>query len=206
MLVPDPIPVESLRAAGKTFKKRTAAPDGCTPRQLTGLSDQGLAALAKLLRACEQALDFPESQAALFTALLETETGGCRPIGLYKSIYRLWAKIRQEEVRAWMSKRIGPNFFTTTPRTRAADAIYRDQFRALAQKYGATIETNWDLRKCFESVDRQTLWKKAGEAGYPMGVLAMSLRAYQWGRRLITPEGIGICDERRSSGLSVRDV
>ena len=92
---------EEIRAAAKTFKQKTAAPDGCTPRQLGRLPEEGLQCLASLMQAYEQILDFPESQACLETALLETESGGFRPIRLYRSMYRLWSKHRQEEVRTW---------------------------------------------------------------------------------------------------------
>ncbi len=37
-----------------------------------------------------------------------------------------------------------------------------------------TCEVLWDLKKAFENVDRNLLWKKAEEAGYPLDIVRLS--------------------------------
>ena len=46
------------------------------------------------------------------------------------------------------------------------------------------LEANWDITKCFENIDRDTLARIGKELGYPTSVLRLSLASYSWRRRL----------------------
>jgi hypothetical protein len=46
------------------------------------------------------------------------------------------------------------------------------------------LEVNWDVKKCFENINRVKLWNLAAAHGFPPSILRFSLRSYQWPRLL----------------------
>jgi hypothetical protein len=48
----------------------------------------------------------------------------------------------------------------------------------------AAADLLWDIRKAFENVDREILWEKGKNNGYPLDVLRLSLASYDWERML----------------------
>jgi hypothetical protein len=73
-----------LRKAGKSFKTRTTATDGWHPRHL-----------AEILNAVELLGDFPMQLRDVLIHLMDKPTGGTRPIGWYRAMFRLWARARR---------------------------------------------------------------------------------------------------------------
>ena len=64
------------------------------------------------------------------------------------------------------------------------DSVWRAAVRAVKQRDQrcATATTPWDLKKCFERVDRDLLWRAAAEVQFPLALLRESLATYGWPR------------------------
>ena len=100
--------------------------------------------------------------------------GGFRPIGLFRALYRVWAAARSARAKEWMQKLAGHcPVFTTLPKRRAVDALWRAQVRNKAgqARYEHALEANWDIAKRSENVSRPLLWREAKRLGYPLAVL-----------------------------------
>jgi hypothetical protein len=88
-----PITVSELRAAARCFKRTTGlGPDNFHPRWIAMLSDEVLLGLAALLAACEAEGRWPRVMGELHAVFIPKDDGGVRPILLYATTYRVWAK------------------------------------------------------------------------------------------------------------------
>ena len=96
--VREPVSVDSIRAASRCFKSRTAAPDGWHPRSYQFLSDDALRALSSVFSVWERTGGPTGQIGQLAIKMIPKPSGGRRPIGLYHSAYRVYAKARQSEV------------------------------------------------------------------------------------------------------------
>ena len=176
--------VAIVRQAAASFKKSTAAGDGWTPRQKSFLSDGALGALTGLFAMFEQAGNFDSGARDMRTALLSKPSGGFRPIGVFRSMFRVWSRARQSLVRAWALQRV-PAVFNVLPGRATVDTIWRSQVRRTGGLTQYAAELNWDVKKCFESVRRRDLVHAALRHGYPAGVLRLSVQSYGWARRMV---------------------
>ena len=70
----------------------------------------------------------------MWTALLPKPQGGHRPIGLFRAIYRLWARARRPLVDAWAQAYAKDGVFSMAPSRQATDAVWRAQVRAAATR------------------------------------------------------------------------
>jgi len=188
--MPDILTAQQLRTAAKRFRPNTSAPDGMSPRQFEHLSEQALTALAMLLQAFEYGGDFAPTLRSMWTALLPKPHGGHRPIGLFRAIYRLWARARRPLVDQWAHKHAKDGIFSMAPGRQATDAVWRAQVKAAATRGTHTLELNWDIQKCFEHVQRPKLIEVAMQLGFPAHILRLSLASYAWPRRLRGYQGL----------------
>ena len=101
-----PIEAAGLRKASASFPAFTAVVDGWHPRHFSLLSDACLMALAGILEMIEGLGEFPRVTQDMLVALLPKDDGGLRPIGLYRALFRLWARMRRSE---WKSRRRDPS-------------------------------------------------------------------------------------------------
>ena len=117
----------------------------------------------------------------MLTTLLAKTTGGFRPIGLYWAMFRIWSRARRSVVTEWLHRTMGNSpVYTTMPRRRAADAVWRAQVCARSAPHKSVIEANWDSKKCFENVDRALLARVGARHGYPPAILRLSLASNSW--------------------------
>jgi hypothetical protein len=184
---PARLSVKSIRDAARSFKKRTTAVEGWHPRHFGWLSDELLDVLSMMWHVCEVQLVWPKQEEELLAKLIPKASGGLRPILWFRSMYRVFARTRrplvQEWFKTWAIERPEVNM---APGRHTTVAIWRALVRQETAKEGMLhVEWNWDLQKAFDHVDRKILWRKAEEAGYPMGLLATSLVSYGWSRRFI---------------------
>ena len=96
-----PIEVEEMRAVALSFPVDTAVVDGASPRHFAYLSDACLKGFCRLLFLIELVGDFPPAARDLLVCLLPKPQGGVRPIGLYRSLKRLWGRCRRRFLRKW---------------------------------------------------------------------------------------------------------
>jgi hypothetical protein len=171
---------EELREASKSFKKSTAiAYDGIHCRHYAMLCDGALSALGGLLEACELLGTLPRQSRMVVTPLLDKPKGGYRPIAIYVSVYRLWAKARRNIAAAWEAAH--PRcYFSAASGNGPQDTTWRQGVRQEAQvtRGGAAACLFWDLEAFFESIDRERLVQRAEATGFPAAVVRLSLAMY----------------------------
>ena len=94
----DDIMLGEISVASASFKKQTAVVDGWH----IGISAScrgALRALASILNTIELFGEFPVVTRSL--ALIESDTGGHRPIGVFKTLFRVWARVRKKLWASW---------------------------------------------------------------------------------------------------------
>ena len=101
-----PMSGTQLRAVSQSFSRTTTAIDGWHPRHFGQLSEKCLTALAQLFQSFEAGPFWPKQQQSLMVRLLDKPsndqegwTKDKRPILLFRSLFRLWAKARQRLIR-----------------------------------------------------------------------------------------------------------
>ncbi len=169
-----------LREASRLFKRTTAiAYDGIHVRHYAMLSDGALEALGGLLEVCELVGTFPRQARLVVTPLLEKPKGGFRPIAIYVSLYRLWAKARRSVAADWEAAH-PRSFFSAARGNGPLDTTWRQGVRQEAQVSagGAAACLYWDLESFFECVDRTKLMQRAEASEFPMPVIRLSMAMY----------------------------
>ena len=103
---------QDLRLVAKSFKKKTGlGTDAFHPRWLLLLSDQVVQELADILMDIEEAGRWPDRAAEVLAVFIPKADGGLRPILLYTTVYRIWAKARLDYVRRWEATHPYPFFW-----------------------------------------------------------------------------------------------
>ncbi len=179
-----------FREASRSFKKTTAvAYDGIHCRHYSLLCDEALETLGALLETCELLGTLPKQSRLVVTPLLEKPKGGFRPIAIYVSLYRLWAKTRRGAAVAWEASH-SRSYFSSSKGNGPCDTTWRQGVRQEAQlcRGGAAACLYWDLETFYESIDRSRLLARAESSGFPMPVLRLSLAAYSV-PRVLSMEG-----------------
>ena len=119
-------------------------------------------------------------------ALIEKDTGGHRPIGLFRALFRVWAKIRKKHWAEWETSADPDHLFGAGASRGATDLVWRQAFRnevACADNQHA-LSVLIDLAKCYEHVSHILLAREARELHFPMVLLRITVRAYAWARKL----------------------
>jgi len=177
---------EAIRVASASFKENTAVVDGWHPRHFGLLSNGALWALANILNTIELLGEFPEVMQNLLVALIEKDTGGHRPIGLFRALFRVWAKIRKKHWTDWEDSTDPDHMFGAGTNRGATDLVWRQAFRnevACADDEHA-LSVLIDLAKCYEHVKHILLAREATKLNFPMVLLRITIRAYAWARKL----------------------
>eukprot|EP00973_Karenia_brevis_P055240 7681296-Karenia_brevis.AAC.1 len=130
--------------------------------------------------------DFPRVTRDMLIALLPKDDGGLRPIGLYRALYRLWAKSRVRHWRQWERDEDPQQFFGAGEGRSCTDIVWRMGVRAegvdLANEEALTAM--YDLAKCYEHLCHARLWTEGCATKFPLTLLRITLRSYRWGRRI----------------------
>jgi hypothetical protein len=121
--------------------------------------------------------------------LLEKPQGGFRPVCIYTSLYRLWAKARQPIATEWEARH-QRQYLSAAAGNGPADTAWRQAVRqeAAVSSGGESATLLWDLEGFFERVDRARLMERAQSTGFPMPLLRLSLSMYA-APRVLTLEG-----------------
>ncbi len=128
---------------------------------------------------CELVGTFPRQARLVVTPLLDKPKGGFRPIAIYVSLYRLWAKARRSTAASWEAAH-PRSYFSAAKGNGPQNTTWRQGVRQEAQVCagGAAACLFWDLESFFECVDRDKLLKRAEESNFPMPVIRLSLSMY----------------------------
>jgi len=187
----EPLKPDFLRKMAKKFKRKTGvAPDGWHPRHYALLSDQSLSTLAMLYTLLEITGHLPHQQRYVCVFLLDKASGGTRPIGLFTSMYRLWAKSRQLEAARWAEAHDRP-FFAAGKNRSTIDAVWRhsvlNQLTVAKGEHVAALA--WDMRKFYEMISHAKLRQRAADLGFSTAIVDVAVNAYRMAR-VVTYEGL----------------
>jgi hypothetical protein len=174
---------DQIRAAAKTVPVSTSSVDGVRPRQLAHIPDRALDLLSEFFTDFE-VWGWPDDEQLVVVTLIPKKASGLRPIALFRTAYRVFAKLHMWTFLQWIytQPRHGVN---VTSGRHTLDATWRSRARDLSQRSGYAIEIQMDLKKAFEQVCRKRLVEVAIAEGCPLGPLLLSLAASRWPRRLV---------------------
>ena len=180
---------ERLRKTASTFGVNTSAADGWHPRMFSELSDEALQGLSDIYHMIELVGNFPSDHQTLLVRLIPKPNSlESRPIGLYKGLFRLWAKRRTDALRSWSREHPeAAKFINTLPGRQTLDGVWRAQLQGyLDQSEGLeAAEVMWDVRTCYEHVSHAKLADQARAQNYPLQLLRVSIASYGWERQVI---------------------
>ncbi len=148
-------------------------------RHYAWLSDEALELVADLIEIMERTGEMPQQLQAIAMPLLPKPRGGHRAVATFVSIYRIWNRLRREEVRRWEGTLERPYFAAGSGRA-PQDAVWRQAARAEAAvaSSGCSATVLWDLAAFFETIRRRPLWHRAERLGFPMAIAAVAFNAY----------------------------
>ena len=171
-----PLTPAMLRRAAAGFKRDTAVTDGWSPRHFEHLSQRALDLLAALLREVERLGAFTSSQRGLLVCLIPKPDGDRRPIGLYLSLHRLWARARRQQYQCWQREHAPDHMVNMAAGRCVGDAVWRASARnVLATACDLiSLEADWDVEKCYEHVEHHILADLAARLSF----LLLLVRAY----------------------------
>jgi len=171
----------AIKQAAGTFPVGTGlGADNVAPRAYARLSVQLLRALCAIMMALELNGSWPTLVQLVIIVLLPKPDGGRRPIGLFVSLIRVWARARSIAARAWEAANPRPGLYGSAGMG-AQRAAWQDAFAAeSATLKGETFSHSLlDLVKAFEAVQHWTLVRAAHKHGYNVWLLRLSLQAYR---------------------------
>jgi len=171
---------EKVRKAAASFARGSAvAGDGFHLKHYSWLPDTALLIVIEFFLLAEQRGIFPRQLRILQIFLAEKPQGGLRSLGLFTSLYRLWARVRRGEARCWEIKN-QKAYMIFGPGGSAVEAVWRQAARAeQARATGlSSASLLWDLREYYESIDRKDLAERGKRAEFPEAITRASSQMY----------------------------
>ena len=156
------------------------------PRWFGLLPEETRAQFASFLNYVELIGEWPSQLAITLIKLIPKAKGGKRPIGLLTGLVRLWERIRIHEVRAW--KTIAYRGYNWAARGRSAqDAIWKQNMtcEAAAAEGRTAIAKLADLRKAYEMVPLENVWRAGLKMHFPPWILRLELEAFAAARTVV---------------------
>jgi hypothetical protein len=149
--------------------------------------------MVKLLNLSEQAGRLPPAARVAIVRLLPKPQGGFRTISLFTSLMRVWGKARVGLLRTWMVAECS-HVFAMRPGRRCLDGVYRELLRGLLAvcKGQSVVEIHMDISKFFDRVGRDKLMGLAGELGFPLRALQVSMATYTGPRHMVTSDNVAV--------------
>jgi hypothetical protein len=182
-----PIDVARLRKWARRFRGDTGrGADGLRPRHIALLSDEALTALVKLLNGIEADQKWPGTLRGVAAIALAKKAGGARLIGITGAIYRLWSKLRYDDVRDELEARIARPFMTAAPgkgaERAAVEAAMEGEIAHARGEVSATAMV--DMSKYFEQVTFDEIANGAAAMGIPRIITKLAMHLYAGPRRV----------------------
>ncbi len=189
LTVPD---AESFIKAAKSFPARTAQTwDGFHPRHFSMVTLEQAEAIIEVLRLMERIGATPSAIRAIFGRLIPKHKAeivnkiSYRSIGLLPALYRQWARLRQDEARAWESRNPSRIFAHQSGRsimeTVLVQSMRAEAAAARGEHYACFL---WDMSNFYEFISAELLWERGKARRFPLSILAVSLNQYR-GKRFL---------------------
>ena len=189
-----PVAPGRLRAAARKRAGAGRGTDHWGPTEMADLPREAFEALSLLLHEVEVQGAFPPSLRYSVTHLLDKEAGEealqLRPIGVLPKLYRLWAGVRQKEVREWRAaQELGWAWGHGAGRS-SLDAAWSSLLNAEIARHtgGLFVAAYFDLSKAYERMAIRVVLDMAQEMGFPLAVAKVSCAQYL-GKRAVLIEG-----------------
>ena len=201
----DRLPVltgKDLLTVSKLFPPKTCAMLGIHPRHFSHLPLESLDVLAKLFMLSEAIGVMPQQTMITIITLIPKPTAGVRPIGIFHSGFRLWAKARRSLVDDWETRCADMPEFAAAKHRSSTNVVWRHsmkgEFAKANRRHFAVIM--WDLLKCYEHMDHQVLVRAARNHRYPLALLRLTLAVYAADRHIVY-EGLASASMQASRGI-----
>ena len=171
---------DAIRKASRLFKKSTATShDGFHPRHFGMLDDEGLRTLAAIFELCECLGTMPTDLRQNTVALLPKPKGGFRPIGIYTSAERVWARARGPHIREWEAKN-RRRYLACAKGSGAADAVWAQTVTAESgvgcKKH--VVGGCWDLRSFYDNIDHGILQARGVTTEFPAPLIGLAMASF----------------------------
>ena len=103
--------------------------------------------------------DFPAGLQDLIVPLIPKPEGGLRPIGTFRTMFRLHSRCRRAAYQMWERRWAQHPAFNAAGRVSTLDGVWRQSARAEAGKVAnmSLLTLLCDLRKCYEHVRHEFL-------------------------------------------------
>ncbi len=150
------------------------------------LTKGALAALANWFMAVEKVGRWPAAVRSVIEVALAKKAGGARLIGLAASIYRLWARLRYQDVKAVLEQRLARPELAAAPGRGATSTAFELSMAAevAAARDGVAATSIADISKFFEYVNISEFAGPAMRLGIPKCIIAPAAHFYLGPRRL----------------------
>ncbi len=160
--------------------------DALRPRHIALLTMQAIRALARLLMRIERSHRWPSTLRGVVAAAIAKRTGGSRLIGVAGAIYRLWTKVRYDDIKEQVESRLARPFLSAAPgvgaeRAAVEAALFAEV--ATARGLGSAISIV-DMSQYFEQITHSELASGAAAFGLPRQIIALALSLYSGPRRI----------------------
>ncbi len=188
----EPIPMPDITGArifqvSRTFKGDTGMGwDFLRPRHIALLSDAARVALARIFMCIERRGRWPDMLRGVTAVALGKKAGGSRLIGLAVALYRIWARLRHNDVKEALEARLSRPYFAAAPgigaeRAAAGAALFCEAARARGQT--AAVSTV-DISKYYEQVEFTEVADGGVALGVPRAIILLTIHAYCGPRRI----------------------
>ena len=158
--------------------------DQWSPAVWRDMSNEAFEALVELLNEVEHRLTWPAHLYHNFIVLMGKPAGGTRPIALMPVLYRLWTKIRREEIDAWESAWAGPWDAAVKGSSLRAAILGMLQDEIAVSRGRNTLTTLWGEEKFYDNIDVVQLIDKTEALEYPLCMLVLGLQVHMSPRGL----------------------
>ena len=178
--------VGELRAVSQSYSPHFATSvGGLYMTHFALLGDGGLEALGVMFGIMESMGALPSQVQTIMVIMLGKPKGGFRPIGLFTSFYRLWAKTRRPYAEAWDAKSWRPCFACGAGRG-AQDTVWRQTVKAEVGVADEKVFCSllWDMGKFYELFCLSGVSVRAWHLEFPIQMMRVSIAAYSGPRHL----------------------
>ncbi len=188
----DPLPLppidgKRIDRTSKRFKGTTGIGfDWLRLRHISWLPAEAKEGLAMLLMFIERVMKWPSMARGVIAVALSKKGGGSRLIGLLTALYRLWAKLRYEDVQEALESRLARPFLAAAPgegaaKAAAVAALLGESAWARGEVAATTLA---DVAKFYEQVTFDEIVQGAAAFGIPAPIIALALHQYAGPRRI----------------------
>ena len=199
---PTDVTAEDIQRGARLIPKNTTiGADHWETRELRALDDDAAEGFAKLLTRIEEEVAWPIQTLINLIVLMGKPKGGVRPIALMTMLYRLWSKIRGNEIRQWEELHKGPWDAAIRGSSALRAAVLGAFFSELHTLNGDEVAALlWDMDKFYDSIDVTILIGLCRDKQYPLHPLVLGMKMHMALRVLKVDDGFQPC-ELPSNGI-----